>query len=40
MAGLNPPIWMPDCLGACADNHGQPAERLDAWLPWLMNEDR
>ena len=38
--GLNPRIWMPDCLGACADDRGRPTEWLDSRPPWPMDEHR
>ena len=40
LAELNSYTWMLDYLDACADNRGGPPERLDPWLPWLMDEDR
>ena len=40
LAGLNPYTWVLDYLDACAVNRGRPPERLDPWLPWLMDEDR
>ena len=40
LAGLNPYTRALDYLDACADNRGRPPERLDPWLPWLMDEDR
>ncbi|MDE0626759.1 MAG: hypothetical protein OXH99_10205 [Bryobacterales bacterium] len=40
LPGPNPHTWMPDCLGACADSRGRPTGRLDAWPPWLTDEDR
>ena len=40
MAGLNPYAFALDYLQACARNCGRPPERLDPWLPWLMDDSR
>lgn len=37
---INPRHWLRAFLTACAENGGQVPENIDAFIPWLMTEER